>query len=164
VLIRRGADLPLLLILAGVIGGLIAFGVIGLFIGPVVLAVACTLLAQWCPRAVPPMSERRPCDLGGRAGLGHSHGDRHRVRARHHALGVLAVSAGVATLPGGVGWRGVYYASWLRGIGFTMALFVAALTFGDTPLLDTAKAGALVGSATAGIVGYLLLLRRPERP
>ena len=45
-----------------------------------------------------------------------------------------------------------------------MALFVAALTFGDTPLLDTAKAGALVGSATAGIVGYLLPLRRPERP
>ena len=36
-LIRRGASLPLLLIFAGVIGGLIAFGVIGLFIGPVVL-------------------------------------------------------------------------------------------------------------------------------
>jgi predicted PurR-regulated permease PerM len=47
VLIRRGADLPLLLIFAGVIGGLIAFGVIGLFIGPVVLAVAYTLLAEW---------------------------------------------------------------------------------------------------------------------
>lgn len=46
-LIRRGADLPLLLIFAGVIGGLIAFGVIGLFIGPVVLAVAYTLLADW---------------------------------------------------------------------------------------------------------------------
>ena len=46
-LIRRGADLPLLLIFAGVIGGLIAFGVIGLFIGPVVLAVAYTLLVDW---------------------------------------------------------------------------------------------------------------------
>jgi predicted PurR-regulated permease PerM len=46
-LIRRGADLPLLLIFAGVIGGLIAFGVIGLFIGPVVLAVAYTLLIDW---------------------------------------------------------------------------------------------------------------------
>jgi len=46
-LIRRGADLPLLLIFAGVIGGLVAFGVIGLFIGPVVLAVAYTLLAAW---------------------------------------------------------------------------------------------------------------------
>lgn len=46
-LIKRGADLPLLLIFAGVIGGLFAFGVIGLFIGPVVLAVAYTLLVDW---------------------------------------------------------------------------------------------------------------------
>jgi len=47
VLIKRGADLPLLLIFTGVIGGLVAFGVIGLFIGPVVLAVAYTLLVDW---------------------------------------------------------------------------------------------------------------------
>lgn len=63
VLIRRGADLPLLLILAGVIGGLIAFGIIGLFIGPLVLAVTYTLLTAWikddeletaaAPKAVP---------------------------------------------------------------------------------------------------------------
>ena len=46
-LIRKGADLPLLLIFAGVIGGLLAFGIIGLFIGPVVLAVAFTLLKAW---------------------------------------------------------------------------------------------------------------------
>jgi len=53
VLIRRGADLPLLLIFAGVIGGLIAFGIIGLFIGPVVLAVAYTLLADWVAQGDP---------------------------------------------------------------------------------------------------------------
>jgi predicted PurR-regulated permease PerM len=47
ILIRKGADLPLVLILFGVIGGLIAFGVIGLFIGPVVLVVAHTLLTAW---------------------------------------------------------------------------------------------------------------------
>lgn len=47
ILIRRGADLPLLLIFAGVIGGLIAFGIIGLFIGPVVLTVTYTLLKAW---------------------------------------------------------------------------------------------------------------------
>jgi predicted PurR-regulated permease PerM len=46
-LIKRGADLPLLLIFSGVIGGLVAFGVIGLFIGPVALAVAYTLLVEW---------------------------------------------------------------------------------------------------------------------
>jgi len=47
VLIRRGADLPLLLIFAGVMGGLVAFGVVGIFVGPVVLAVAYTLLDNW---------------------------------------------------------------------------------------------------------------------
>jgi predicted PurR-regulated permease PerM len=46
-LIRRGVDLPLLLIIAGVIGGLIGFGVIGLFVGPVFLAVTYTLLESW---------------------------------------------------------------------------------------------------------------------
>jgi predicted PurR-regulated permease PerM len=46
-LIKKGADLPLLLIFGGVIGGLIAFGIIGLFIGPALLAVAYTLLAAW---------------------------------------------------------------------------------------------------------------------
>lgn len=47
ILIRKGADLPLIMIFAGVIGGLIAFGVIGLFIGPVLLAVTYTLLKAW---------------------------------------------------------------------------------------------------------------------
>ncbi len=47
VLIRRGADLPMLLIFAGVIGGLVAFGIVGIFVGPVVLAVAYTLLDSW---------------------------------------------------------------------------------------------------------------------
>jgi predicted PurR-regulated permease PerM len=46
-LIKRGAKLPLLLILTGVIGGLLAFGLLGLFLGPVVLAVAYTLLQHW---------------------------------------------------------------------------------------------------------------------
>jgi len=47
ILIRKGADLPLLLIFSGVVGGLMAFGLIGIFVGPVVLAVAYTLLAAW---------------------------------------------------------------------------------------------------------------------
>jgi predicted PurR-regulated permease PerM len=46
-LIKRGADLPLLLIFAGVIGGLISFGIIGLFVGPVILAVTYRLLESW---------------------------------------------------------------------------------------------------------------------
>jgi predicted PurR-regulated permease PerM len=46
-LIRKGADLPLLLIFAGVIGGLLGFGLVGIFVGPVVLAVTYTLLQAW---------------------------------------------------------------------------------------------------------------------
>ena len=47
VLIQRTANLPLLLIFVGVVGGLFAFGVVGLFIGPVVLAVSYMLLGEW---------------------------------------------------------------------------------------------------------------------
>jgi predicted PurR-regulated permease PerM len=50
VLIRKGVDLPMLLIITGVIGGLISFGLIGLFIGPVILAVTFTLLRAWVLR------------------------------------------------------------------------------------------------------------------
>ncbi len=49
-LIKKGADLSLLLVIAGVIGGLISFGIIGIFIGPVILAVAHTLFTEWVSR------------------------------------------------------------------------------------------------------------------
>ncbi|MBV8137737.1 MAG: AI-2E family transporter YdiK [Deltaproteobacteria bacterium] len=61
-LIKRGADLPLLLIFAGVIGGLIGFGVIGLFIGPVVLAVAYTLLVDWVSEGEMVSAQANPAD------------------------------------------------------------------------------------------------------
>lgn len=46
-LIRRGVQLPMLLIISGVIGGLIGFGVVGLFVGPVTLAATYTLAKAW---------------------------------------------------------------------------------------------------------------------
>ena len=52
-LIRRGADLPLLLVLLGVVGGLLTFGLIGVFVGPVVLAVTYTLMMAWLAKAPP---------------------------------------------------------------------------------------------------------------
>lgn len=69
-LIRMGADLSLLLIFAGVIGGLLSFGLVGIFVGPVVLAVAHTLLEAWIsdgepvlepvPVPVPPLPPPQP--------------------------------------------------------------------------------------------------------
>ena len=68
VLIRKGVDLPMLLILTGVIGGLISFGIIGLFIGPVILAVTFTLLRAWISRgenvAAPVSAESAPPAVG----------------------------------------------------------------------------------------------------
>ncbi len=46
-LIRRGVDLPVVLVFVGVVGGLIAFGVIGIFVGPVLLAVCWALMRGW---------------------------------------------------------------------------------------------------------------------
>jgi predicted PurR-regulated permease PerM len=57
ILIKKGADLPLLLIFVGVIGGLVAFGLIGIFVGPVVLAVTHTLAKAW-------MDQERPDEPG----------------------------------------------------------------------------------------------------
>ncbi len=62
ILIRKGANLPLLLIFTGVIGGLTAFGLIGIFVGPVVLAVAHTLLTAWVDEELadvsPPLGQK----------------------------------------------------------------------------------------------------------
>lgn len=54
-LIKRGVNLSMLLILAGVLGGMFAFGIVGLFMGPVILAVTSTLLNAWInERPMPP--------------------------------------------------------------------------------------------------------------
>ncbi len=82
----------------------------------------------------------------------------------------LAVRLGVAERPAGVGWGAIHGVSWLGGIGFTMALFVAGLAFPGTAgaaLLGEAKLGILAASLAAGLVGWLLLrgpLGGPRRP
>ncbi|MHC6226473.1 AI-2E family transporter [Pseudomonas sp. X10] len=57
-LISRGGNLPLVIVLLGVFGGLLAFGFIGLFIGPTLLAVAYSLLLDWSRSAGPPPVQR----------------------------------------------------------------------------------------------------------
>ncbi|WP_205340436.1 AI-2E family transporter [Denitrificimonas caeni] len=46
-LISRGGNLPLVVVLMGVFGGLFAFGFMGLFLGPTLLAVAYSLVSDW---------------------------------------------------------------------------------------------------------------------
>ena len=69
----------------------------------------------------------------------------------------LAVKGGVAELPGGIGWRHVYGAGWLAGIGFTMSLFITDLAFSGDSLVEAAKLGILAASLIAGVVGWTIL-------
>ncbi|NTV14378.1 MAG: AI-2E family transporter [Desulfobulbaceae bacterium] len=50
-LISRGSHLPLLLVVLGVMGGVLAFGFVGIFVGPALLAVALSLIQQWTAAA-----------------------------------------------------------------------------------------------------------------
>jgi predicted PurR-regulated permease PerM len=59
-LISRGGNLPLVIVLLGVFGGLIAFGFIGLFIGPTLLAVAYSLLMDWSATQAQVRREDKP--------------------------------------------------------------------------------------------------------
>lgn len=66
ILMTKGADLPVLLMFSGVMGGLLAFGLIGIFVGPVVLAIAYTLLGAWIAAApaAPAEAIDRPPPVG----------------------------------------------------------------------------------------------------
>ncbi|SDP31191.1 Predicted PurR-regulated permease PerM [Ectopseudomonas guguanensis] len=56
-LISRGGNLPLVVVLLGVFGGLLAFGFMGLFLGPTLLAVAYSLLSDWVADKAPPAEQ-----------------------------------------------------------------------------------------------------------
>ncbi len=71
----------------------------------------------------------------------------------------LAVRMRVTSLPQGMNWRNTAGVALLGGIGFTVSLFIANLSFGavDEALLSQAKLGVLVGTVLAGILGYVVL-------
>lgn len=74
----------------------------------------------------------------------------------------LTVKLGWAPVPEGCNWKQLASVALLAGIGFTVSLFIANLSFdaGDpilSPLLDNAKLGILVGSLLAGFGGWLAL-------
>lgn len=74
----------------------------------------------------------------------------------------LTVKLGWAPVPAGCNWKMIAAVSLLGGIGFTVSLFIATLSFNvDDPamaqLLNQSKLGIVVGSLIAGIGGYLLL-------
>lgn len=72
----------------------------------------------------------------------------------------LAAKTGVAAAPPELSWRALFGAAWLCGIGFTMALFIANLAFGEGALLDMSKIGILAASLASGVCASVFLVRR----
>ncbi len=70
---------------------------------------------------------------------------------------MLAVKLKLAQLPERVKPSHIIGVGLLGGLGFTMALFISSLAYGDALMVDGAKTGILIGSLSAGILGYLLL-------
>ena len=75
----------------------------------------------------------------------------------------LAVRAGLAERPAGTNWTQLVGVACLGGIGFTMALFIAALAFAPAALLAAAKVGILAASLLAGVLGWALLALAARR-
>lgn len=77
----------------------------------------------------------------------------------------LASKLGVGALPPETSWTQLYGAALLAGIGFTMSLFVASLSFADPDAIAAAKLAILIGSALSAMTGLLILsaaLRKPQ--
>jgi NhaA family Na+:H+ antiporter len=76
-----------------------------------------------------------------------------------------AVQLGLAPMPGAASWGKLLGVSIVAGIGFTVALFIAALAFpADARLLDEAKIGIVVGSLVSGVVGAAVLRFTSREP
>jgi len=79
------------------------------------------------------------------------------------ALSWLAIRTGVAERPPGTTWLQLVGVACLGGIGFTMALFIAALAFEPPALLAAAKVGVLGASLVAALVGTMILVAAAPR-
>ncbi len=76
----------------------------------------------------------------------------------------IAVKAGISGLPTYSRWHHMIGAGFLAGIGFTMSIFIAILSFkGNEDIQSEAKFAILVASVSSGIIGYILLRRTPSK-
>lgn len=71
---------------------------------------------------------------------------------------VLAKKIKLIEIPSEITFRHILGVSFIAGIGFTMAIFIASLAFASTPeYIDSAKIGILIGSFISAIIGYIIL-------
>jgi NhaA family Na+:H+ antiporter len=73
------------------------------------------------------------------------------------AFSLLAVQSKIARMADGLTWAGIAGVGVLAGVGFTVALFISGLSFGDDCTVTTAKVAVLAASLAAGTIGYFYL-------
>lgn len=71
----------------------------------------------------------------------------------------LSVRLGLSALPSQSTWKHIFGLGMLAGIGFTMSIFIALLSFGSMEYQLGAKFSVLIASVIAGVSGYLFLSR-----
>ncbi|WP_341214723.1 Na+/H+ antiporter NhaA [uncultured Wocania sp.] len=70
----------------------------------------------------------------------------------------LAKKMKLVTIPMDINFKKIIGVSFLAGVGFTMAIFIAGLAFATKPeYIDSAKIGILIGSLISAIIGYMIL-------
>ncbi len=71
----------------------------------------------------------------------------------------LSIKSRLVLMPAGMNWKNITGVSLLGGIGFTVSLFIANLSFASNhpALLNQAKFGVLLGTIIAGTLGYIVL-------
>lgn len=71
---------------------------------------------------------------------------------------LLAKKIKLIEVPSEISFKHILGVSFIAGIGFTMAIFIASLAFATTPeFIDSAKIGILIGSFISAIIGYVIL-------
>ena len=78
------------------------------------------------------------------------------------AIWVL-VKLGWGRMPQGCNWLHIYAMSLMCGIGFTISLFIGALSYADNPLIVPARIGVFVGSLASALFGFLLMKRLAQQ-
>ena len=76
----------------------------------------------------------------------------------------LGVKLGITNLPERINWRQMAGTGMLAGIGFTMSIFIASLSFPDETLLNIAKLSVILGSLISAIAGIIMLKYFSENP
>lgn len=76
----------------------------------------------------------------------------------------ISVKLRICKLPNKANWKHIAGVGLLGGIGFTMSIFIALLSFSDTDVVAEAKFAILTGSFLSGLLGYILLRSGKPKP